>query len=893
MSKNSPNRYLYIAFVLVAVVIGGCSTQKNTSVSRAYHNLTSRYNYFFNAKESFNNGIKQAEESFNYNYTFPLPVLLFGKPQVVSMVGGDMDRAITKCTDMISHHSITVKPERKRGLQSRKEREFYNQNEFVRWVREGWLLVGKARAWKGSYDEARMTFEYNLVQFPETPIFFESQIWLARIDILDGDLVAAEDRLRGVTSNRRYPKNKYFKHLLESTQAYFYQKQENIPQTIKHLERALDSAPRKSLKNRYLYLLAQLYQAEGKLTESNRYFQKVIKANPSYEMSFNARVNIASNFQGRGSGNDMVRELNKMAKDEKNAEYLDQIYFALGNIERARNNEEKAIEYYQLSAMKSINNNHQKGLSYLILADYFFEKPNYTQSQAYYDSAYRALDQDFPGYKELEIKTQNLNQLVENLNIVSREDSLQKVAAMSPRERDAIIANLIKLVRDEEEKLKQEEREGRDRFAHFQQTQRGRVQTDQGGKWYFYNQSSLSYGLSEFQMRWGRRKLEDNWRRSNKREVLDQAVAETQPTADTSAVPSKVLDNKSREYYLQDLPLTDSLIEISHQQIQEALFKVGEIYENELNDYPEAIKAYEMLAQRYPKSSFTLLAYYNLYQIARFNQQPNQMERYKQSLISQFPNSTYALMLSDPNYLVNLKKESQVREEYYQNTFNLYQNGNCAQATQMAKDGLDKYPDSDIAPKFQYIIAQCTGQTGNIRAYRFELNRLIEQYPQSEVAQSATKVIAMLDQRELQLASASADDTTQIQPGKSDAVPEVGYKEPKGEHLFIAIVPVNSPINQLRFNMVSFNVDNFIDFNLNVTSSELTEFVVLIKVESFKDQQEAKDYFMKVSAEQGLMGSLSESDYSFALISRENLEIFQNDKSVAGYLNFFRENYLK
>jgi hypothetical protein len=95
MSKNSPNRYLYIAFVLVAVVIGGCSTQKNTSVSRAYHNLTSRYNYFFNAKESFNNGIKQAEESFNFNYTFPLPVLLFGKPQVVSMVGGDMDRAIT------------------------------------------------------------------------------------------------------------------------------------------------------------------------------------------------------------------------------------------------------------------------------------------------------------------------------------------------------------------------------------------------------------------------------------------------------------------------------------------------------------------------------------------------------------------------------------------------------------------------------------------------------------------------------------------------------------------------------------------------------------------------------------------------------------------------------
>jgi tetratricopeptide (TPR) repeat protein len=884
-----------ISIVLISALlffVWGCSTQKNTPVSRAFHNLTAKYNYFFNANESYSNSLKRVEENFNYNYTFPLPVLLLGDKQVTSMVGGDMDRAITKCTDMISRHSITVKPERKRGVQSPKERKFYNQNEFVSWVREGWLLIGKARVWKGAYDEARMTFEYNLVQFPETTVSFESQVWLARMDIISNDMVSADDRLRSLSANRRYPKTKYFRHLLESSWAYYYQKLDNVPQTIKHLERAIPVAPNRAHKVRYTFLLGQLYQKQNNIASSNKYFKKVIRLNPSYEINFNARVNIASNYRGKGDGLDMVRTLNKMAKDEKNIEYLDQIYFALGNIEKARSNMDKAIEYYQLSAQKSVKNNHQKGLSYLILADYFFAKPNYTKSQAYYDSSYNALDPDFPGYTELEVKTKNLNKLVESLNVVAREDSLQRVAAMSPRDRDAIIAQQIKAVRDEEEKLKREEQEGRDRFAHFQQTQRGRTTTDQGGSWYFYNQSSLSFGLSEFQMRWGRRKLEDNWRRVNKRETLEQATPVAQITADTSGLPAKILDNKSREFYLQDLPLNDSLLEISHQQIQEALFRVGEVYQNDLMDYPEAILSYELLASRYPQGSFTLSAYYNLYQIARFTQNTAGMEKYKQALINQFPNSTYALMLSNPNYLENLQKETKEREEFYQNTYNLFLQGNCSQATALAKEGLIRYNNTDISQKLQFIIAQCIGKSGDLRAYRIELSAIVETYTGTEIAKTAADIMAFLDRKELQLASAT--ERVESEEKKSDkTTPAVSYTKPEGEHIFMAIIPKNTPTNQLRFNVVSFNVDYYINLNLNVSSKELSNFIELIVVESFKTPKEAIEYYEKASAEQGLMGNLPASDYSLTIISRTNYELFLEDKSVAGYLTFFRENYLK
>ena len=442
-----------------------------------------------------------------------------------------------------------------------------------------------------------MTFEYVLMQFPNTRMWYEASVWLARIDILRKDYVSAEDRLRAISTNRKYPKNKYFTHLLESTWADYYFKQERYDKVPQHLEKALKSVPDRATRLRYTYLLAQLRQRDGKYAQSNKLFKKILRMSPSYEVSFNARVNIASNAQSMGKGSDMKKQLLKMSRDGKNQEYLDQIYYALGNIENKEGNIEKAIEYYKLSARSSVKNNHQKGISYLVLADYYFAKPNYTVSQAYYDGAYRALDQDYllSGVKRKRKTSIGLWRI--STYCSTRTAS---AAAMSPKERDALIAGLIKLAREDEERQKREEQEGRDRFAQFQQTQRGRSAQTEGGGWYFYNQSSLSFGLSEFNMKWGRRKLEDNWRRINKRVVASDALTSTDQVTDSTGAPMKVLDNKSREFYLQDLPLNDSLVNISYQKIEEAMFRVGEIYQTLIKDYPEAIKAYNRLLRDFP-----------------------------------------------------------------------------------------------------------------------------------------------------------------------------------------------------------------------------------------------------------------------------------------------------
>ncbi|MBN1988776.1 MAG: tetratricopeptide repeat protein [Bacteroidales bacterium] len=880
-----------VAMALAGVIITSCSTKKNTVVSRNFHKLTAHYNYYFNARESYQRGEKRAKESIKYNYTQTLPILLSGDKQTVGIVSGDMDRAITKCTNLITRHSITAKPERKRGAQTAKDKEFYALNEYNKWAVDAWLLIGKSQVWKGALPEATRTLEHILLQFPNTHNWFEAQVWLARVSLLSNDLIAANDKLSTIESNRKRPKDEAFTHLLQATRADFFLKNGQVNDAISSLEKCLAVAKKKDDKLRYTFILAQLHHQQGNKGQASELYARVVRMNPPYEMSFNAKINLAQNFRAAGDAEKMRKDLVKMSKDDKNRDYLDQIYYALGNIERSQNNMSKAIEYYELSAKSSVENESQKGVSYLTLADYYFTKPAYEKAQAYYDSAFNALDETHPEYIKLDAKTRYLTRLVESLNTIAREDSLQRVAKMSSSDRDALIANLIKQVQADEEKQRLAEQEDRDRAIQYQQNQRYQNNpANEGGKWYFYNQATLSYGQSEFQMKWGRRKLEDNWRRKNKRVVLTETNATAQVT-DSVANPEKLLSNKTKEFYLVNLPTNDSLVKISNSRIVEAMLKVGEVYQNDLKDYPASIKAYQNLANRFTNTDYALQAYYNLYQIALFANNTTDAAKYKGIIVSSYPNSQYAQMLSNPNYLKELQQKQKESDRLYQEAYGYYSKNQFAMAQSKAEEGLRLYKGTAIESKFALIKALCQGKTADTRTFREALQGIGRQYPNSEEKLVADNVLAYLQQQELKIAMGQVETDTPKETETDTPKAAIEYALPKGEHLFIALVPKEQNINQLKFNLITFNVDFFIDADLTVNNEPFNDFFIMISVTSFKSDKEAMEYYRLASGSEGLMGTMKPSDYVLLVISKENLELFKSDKSIADYLNFFQNNY--
>ena len=331
---------------------------------------------------------------------------------------------------------------------------------------------------------------------------------------------------------------------------------------------------------RLTYLLAQLFEQTGDGTRATSLYRDVVRMNPPYDVEFNARINIAGVFDvNSGNSVEIKKELEKMLKESKNEDFQDQIYYALGNMSMKEGNEAEAIEYFRKSATSKSSNQNQKGRSYLALANHYYDKPDYMKAGKYYDSAVYFLDQKHPDYLILKAKSQNLNALVSQLTIIQEQDSLQRVALMPENERSALISSIIaKVIKDENQGKVTDNSDKFNMGEYYENERRFQGNIEQEGKWYFYNQSALTFGRTEFRRRWGERKLEDNWRRSNKTRINgspgSSATDETEQNGKDTT--SAVADIKKPEFYLKNLPMTDSLMKRSDEKIANALLNARE-----------------------------------------------------------------------------------------------------------------------------------------------------------------------------------------------------------------------------------------------------------------------------------------------------------------------------
>lgn len=533
LKGNNLNRIIRFITFLILVVAVSCSTQKNTTMSRNYHNLISHYNIYFNGLESYKRGVNRVGKDFKDNFTRVLPVFYFSVPEAVSAVAPDMDRAIEKATKVITLHSITAKPDLKRGNLTEKQKEFYNKKEFNKWVDDDYMLMGKAYIYKNQFKMAVETFKKVVTDFPEEPIRYEALIWMARGYNELGEYRDSENILEMIRADEDLPDE--YRGDLYSTWADLLIKQNKYAQAIPKLLKALDDAHSKQQRIRFTYILAQLYQETDASQEAVANYRKVIKMNPPYDMTFNAKINMASSYNvGSGRGDEIQKLLTKMLKDNKNIDYQDQIYYALGKIALKQGKTKEAIENFKLSAQKSVNNPNQKGLTYLALADIYYNIPEYSLAQAYYDSTVQNIGNDYEDYENLVTKSKSLTNLVKYLRVYTLEDSLQMLANMPEAERldkiDQIIENVRK--KEEEDRLRKQEDKENNVSGGMAMNRPATGMNQKGGKWYFYNLTAKSFGQPEFRMRWGNRKLEDNWRRktNNRLRSLNKPRRLQQPT---------------------------------------------------------------------------------------------------------------------------------------------------------------------------------------------------------------------------------------------------------------------------------------------------------------------------------------------------------------------------
>lgn len=833
---------LFLSFFFLVVIITSCSTQKNTLLTRTYHQVTSRYNLFFNGSESFRVGVRRSEQQFVYDYNQILPVFLYTDPDIARSVTPEMDRAIDKASRVIANKSITARPNRGSGLFSGRGENFHRQNEYNRWVRESYLLVGKAHFYKHDFGSAAQVFLFIIREYNMNSIRHEAKVWLARTYSERGRFNEARLIFDEILGDPDFPPG--LNEELYSTIADYHLKQDQLENAIVYMEEALEAAGKKELRIRYTYILAQLHEHTGDYRRASDYYARVARMNPPYEMGFNARINQAGVYQaGRGEVSRIINDLERMLRDEKNRDYQDQIHYAIGNIYLRENDESNAIRHFSLSAGTSGTNPSQKTLTYLALADIYFAHSDYLKSQAYYDSAVINMHQGFPNQQAIIERTGVLTDLVENIRLYELEDSVQILASMSEAERNRIIDNIIAQVIQEEAEAAQHNRLAQQApmYRSAQASQSARFQADRagGGNWYFYNPSAVTFGQNEFESIWGGRRLEDNWRRSNRQIISgDQFVAMDNEDVSGGEIENEITDTRSREYYMRNIPLTDQAMQASVNRLQQALFNMGVIYKDYLLDYERSSEAYEEIIMRYPDGDFSLPAMYDLHNLYLEVQDFQTAQYFKDKIVTGYPGSAYASMLTNPDFLREYEEQLQETERYYEETFILFRDNKFDQVIDRAVFALSKWPESYLIPRFEYLKTLSYGSRGNIAVFRDMLSGYIGTYPETEMAEDARQFIFYLDN----------DYSETVYHSTLDVIKDMYEPEQKGEHYFVMIM-VNRQdlVNRLIFNIVNFNVDNFARLNLNINSEAYSTNYQLIRVEGLPDIPIALDYLRRFS----------------------------------------------
>ncbi|MEO5910720.1 MAG: tetratricopeptide repeat protein [Pelobium sp.] len=666
-------------------------------------NLTAHYNIYFNARALLEESEKNISSSYDDDFSQLLAIFPLPEEQSSGNETEKLNEVIKKA------NTIAL--------------EKYESN----WLDDSYLLLADAEYLKGDFYNAVEYYSYVGITFPEE----KKNKLLAYLGQVKSDFalnnLSEADSVLGLATSLNY---KYYKDQLAASKAQIALSKNDVKGAIAALEIAIEETKNKKNKTRWRYILAQLQETNGEQDNAYNNYDKIAKSNAAFDMSFNAnlsRIRISEGQQGKQF--DKLATLKRLLKEDKNEEFKEQIYFEIANTYREQKNLDKSTEFYQNAAHTVPSTAKQKGLSYLKLAEINFEDlKNYTQAQLYYDSTLQYLPKNYPNYKSIAVKANNLQYLADRLIIIEQQKKLLMNADLSDKELDDQFLQYYKeqeLANLQEQSLASNQLGSISDFSEANKS---------GSSFYFYNNAALTQGLLEFKKKWGNRKLSDNWRVSSTNLISD---------ANKNAVPVDGIDKAKilsllenpitrdslKIAYLKNIPFNPASKQLANDKIANALYEIAIFYKDVLKDNAEAAEALEAIVLNYPDNANASSIYYQLYRLLE-NIDPARSESNKNQLLQKFPNSIYAKTISDPNYGKEEDRLDGIVKAKYAQVYDLYLQKKYPEVLQeinSLRTNLGSFRKLD--PQVAYLEALAIGNTEKVPAFLASLNGIVSTYP--------------------------------------------------------------------------------------------------------------------------------------------------------------------
>lgn len=907
---------IVVAFLAVMTVIG-CSTQKNTSASRWWHSFNARYNTYYNGSLAYIDASLEKENGNKDNFTEMLPLYTVGNKASRELGKGNFDRAIEKCQKAIKLHSIKKRPEwNKSRKKNAKDIEWLNRREYNPFLWKAWLLMGRSQFMKGSFDEAASTFAYMSRLYATQPaIYGKARAWLARCYVEQDWLYDAEDV---ITKIKRDSLNWRAQKDWDYTYADYYIRTGRYQEAIPYLRKVIKHEGRRKQRAREWYLMGQLQTAVGNRQAAYKAYRSVIRQQPPYELEFNARIAMTE-VMATGKWKQMVGRLKRMARNDNNKEYLDQVYYAIGNIYMNQKDTVQAIAAYEKGNAKSTRNGIEKGVLLLTLGDIYWAKEDFSNARRCYGEAIGLLDKDRKDYKQLSDRSKILDELVPHTDAVHLQDSLQALAKMSEKDRNAAIDRVI-------EALKKKEKEERDAQA---EAEAQRVQAQNGGSanadqrnnitnnqqqqknaiWYFYNPMAVSQGKATFQKLWGKRENVDDWQRVNKTVVAQtQGVEEmTDEMRDSLANVAQMEDSLAnvadsaqndphkREYYLAQIPFTEEQVEASNLLIMDGLYNAGVIFKDKLDNLVLSEKELRRLADDYPTYEHMDNAYYHLFLLYSRMHQPQTAASYLEKLKSGFPDSEWTTLLSDPHFVENSRYGVHLEDSLYAATYDAFKADKFMEVKNNVQISATRFPLGANRDKFIFFDGMAKLNSGDAKGCVDDMKTVVDKYPKSEVSTLAGMIVNGVNAgRKLHGGKFDISDVWERRAevmSDSDSIKTRKFTAERNVDFSFIIAYQTDSINenQLLFELAKYNFSNFLVRNFEIAREEV-EGLERMVISGFKSYDEALQYARQLYSNKNILRLTRKA--RAIIISDSNKELLGTQYSYNDYDKFYEKHFV-
>jgi len=903
----SPLKGIGIALLLLVFI--GCSTNKNTSTTRRYRAMLTKYNIAFNGNMSYKEGMDNIAKANKDDYSQIIHLFPISNHNTASSAAGNMDRVIEKNRKAIKLHSIKKKPERDyRKMRDPKYQAWYNQTEFNPELRKAWIQLGKAEFHKGDFLGSVGTFSYITRHYASVPeVVSETQIWMARAYSELDWLYEAEDVLKKIKKEHIAPQNN---GLYASAWADLLIKQNEYKQAIPYLKTAIEVEKNKKQRARFNYVMAQLLEKTGDKEGAIEHYSRVIKTSPPYEMDFNARISRVQLLSKNSAS--VERELKRMARNRNNKDYLDQIYTALGNIFLNEKDSAKAIEYYNLAIEKSTRNGVEKGVSLVTMGDLYYKKREYVKAHPFYDEAAKIYTNEYDDFERISHRSEILADLVKEYEVVHLQDSLQALANMSEKDRLLAINRVIDKIKEDEKKEAEEKLIAQNRMDDDFAMPMQPIGVG-AGDWYFYNPMNVNNGKNEFRRRWGNRKLEDNWRRSNKSASLFTETTELQDSTlqvsdstmiagnDTTAISdpnipqfTQTSDKKSVDYYLALIPFTQAQKEKSNEQIATGLYNMGFVYKDKIEDYPLAYKIFAEFQKRFPTDERILETLYHRFLLASKENNPTLADQFRSEILANYADSKYAEMLADPNFIRNQQRMFEEQDFIYGETYTAFTKSDYKTVFANTEEMKRKFPLSNLLPQFEFLNTLSIGKTEGSEKFEASLNALVENYPESSIGAMSKDILALLKQGNIAQQGKTFGslltkrEQENLTPEEKEAQ---SFSETKfTPHRMMLITDADDDaINKLQYNLAIFNFSRFMikDFGFQLTQVDAERRA--LSVMNLASYNEGIWYQNSLATDAELVKQMEEMHVEQVIISEDNFGKLRTIFTLDDYLAFNEE----